>query len=173
MNIIQLEPYPPQLAVVFTKEQHDELREHLDLPEFGHWDGDVETRTATTFTFNRQNYPYRLMVVEIYMPDDLKFNTISHEGIHVMSSLMSYVGLTYDTENDEWYAYQHDFIVTAIMKAHDEYLNAKVKPAVAHIETGNHPAIAGAENYVKQLPVFSLDDLNSQNGPANTSFLDE
>lgn len=158
MELIQLEPYPPQMAIVFTKEQHNELRAQLDLPEYGHWDGDVGTRSATTFTFNRVNYPYRLMVVEIYQPDDLKFNTISHEGIHVMSSLMEYVGLTYDVNNDEWYAYGHDFIVNAICKAHDEFLSAKAPPKPA-IETGNHPVVQ----------LNTLDDLNR--APSN-DFLD-
>lgn len=165
MELIQLEPYPPQLAIVFTKEQHDEIRAQLDLPEYGHWDGDVSTRTATTFTFNRTNYPYRLMVVEIYQPDDLKFNTVSHEGIHVMSSLMEYVGLTYDVNNDEWYAYQHDFIVNAICAAHDKHIADKT-PAKPQIETGNHPKLLET---APQQPVFSLDNLNAD----NNSFLDD
>ncbi|QQO39150.1 hypothetical protein SPHG1_29 [Salmonella phage SPHG1] len=137
MKIVQLEPYPPQLAIVCSEKEHEELQKtkpkietgnHLmDLPDFGHWN-DSETRTATTFTFTRINYPYLLIVVELYHPDDLKYNTISHEGIHVMSSLMNYVGLKYDTENDEWYAYQHDFIVNAICKAHDEYIERQKVP---------------------------------------------
>lgn len=140
MELIQLEPYPPQLAIVFTKEQHDELVKQLDLPDFGHWD-DYVNRNATTFTFNRSNYPYRLMVTEFYHPDDLKFNSISHEAIHVMSSLMEYVGLVYDVNNDEWYAYQHDFIVNAVCKAHDKWLEGKTIEK-ATIATGNHPVLA-------------------------------
>lgn len=141
MKIVQLEPYPPQLAIVCSEKEHEELQKLMDLPDFGNWN-DRETRTASTFTFSRVNYPYLLIVVELYHPDDLKYNTISHEGIHVMSSLMNYVGLKYDPENDEWYAYQHDFIVNAICKAHDEYLERQKTPKTKpKIETGNHPAI--------------------------------
>ena len=141
MEYIQLEPYPPQMVAVFSREQHEQVQKDMDLPDFGHWD-EPETRSASTFTFERANYPYRLMVLEFYHPDELKYNSISHEGIHVMSALMKYVGLTYDVDNDEWYAYQHDFIVNAVCRAHDAWEAERNKPAEKpRIETGNHPVM--------------------------------
>lgn len=166
MELIQLEPYPPQLAIVFSKQQHDELCRQLDLDPFGKWD-DTESRTATTFTFNRSNYPHRLMVVEFYHPNDLKFNTISHEGIHVMSSLMEYVGLNYDVNNDEWYAYQHDFIVNAICAAHDRFVGIAKEVEKAVIATGNHPKA------FEQTPEPAKNPLDELNFAPSSNFLDD
>ncbi|WQZ00507.1 hypothetical protein AEV23_00063 [Klebsiella phage VB_KpM-AEV23] len=157
MELVTLTPYPPQLAVVLSKKQHDELIKEMDLPPFGHWEDEYPV-AATTFTFNRKSYPYCFIVVELYLPDDLRYNTISHEGIHVMSSLMKYVGLKYDTDNDEWYAYQHDFIVNAICKAHDEYIKAKKEQEIApkRIETGNHPSLDDTPPWPEHDPMKAL-----------------
>lgn len=168
MELVELNPYPVTLAIVFNKVQHDQLVQQMDLGTFGNWDEEIKPH-ATTFTFARKSSPYRLVVVEFYSGNELKYNTISHEGIHVMSSLMEYTGLVYDTNNDEWYAYMHDFIVDAICKAHDSFFGPVKEIKKAIIATGNHPdAFRSQSNEVASVNV--LDELNST--PA-AGFLDD
>lgn len=124
-TVVELKPYPPVLALAFDKQQHDSLQQEFKCSDFGYFcEDELDRPVATTFCLSRSNRPFRLLIIELYRHDMIDVSTLAHEAVHVMSYLMEYVGLKYDPDNDEWYAYMIGYIVDEINNAYTAYKNS-------------------------------------------------
>lgn len=177
MDIIQLQPYPYYIAVVFDKSQHDELCKQLDIESFGYWDQDKSDWSVASAHFLRRDTTPRAVGILNFYDEEFDLVSAAHEGVHAMSDLMVKTGLKYDPYNDEWYTYMLEFIMYTVREQRRKWLDKPVKQTIA---TGNHPVVnlaplteeEKAERIAKvqlSIPGFSLDNLNSD----NNSFLDD
>ena len=179
MDIIQLQPYPYYIAVVFDEAQCKELCAQLDIEQFGYWHEKPEDQSvASAHFFRRATTPRALGVLSFY---DEKFDIVSaaHEGVHAMSDLMVKTGLKYDPYNDEWYTYMLEFIMYTVREQRQKWLDSKVPKQT--IATGHHSVVQHApviteaeraERYAKMQalnPVFTIDALNK----TTTDFMDD
>jgi hypothetical protein len=116
VTTIDLPIYPMDIVVIIDKD----FREANKKYKLGFTEKELTYTCAWTVDCEENQTVYVLLGTE-----DLTYDTVSHELVHVLSAVCKMKGMKYDIHNDESMAYLAGYIGQRIFDFRDKHLKAK------------------------------------------------
>jgi hypothetical protein len=123
-NLWEFHPqiYPQYLwiAVDPTKEEYSQFIHTYDDKEL---EVEFKSARATVYHVRFKDNPDTGSLIVFKDKDELDFNTVAHEAVHVVGNTFYICGLKHDCNNDESFAYLAGWVAECCEKIKKEYDN--------------------------------------------------